>query len=102
MSFAEMWGSLVDTQDKVLKKKLTLRTGMKGGERLIESEWVTDEFKACIKKRNKLNREKRWCVGEERVRKVAEWKAQKFRVQELVKTLKGGWEARKTREARDS
>ena len=46
---------------------------------MIESEWVTDEFRDCIKRRNKLNREKRWCKGEDRVRKVAEWKAKNLR-----------------------
>ena len=98
----EMWDTLVGTQDKILKMKPTLRTGIKKGERLVESEWVTDEFRENIKRRNKLNREKRRLEGEARLQKSAEWKAQRSKVHELVKVLKGGWEAKKTREARDS
>ena len=59
MGFIEMWDKLVKTQNAVLAMKLSLRTGLKKGERLFESEWVTEEFKLAIKQCNLLNREKR-------------------------------------------
>ena len=102
MGYIEMWDSLVDTQDKILRKDLTLRTGMRGKVMVVEKEWVTDELKDCIKRRNKLNREKRWCDGEQRESVVSEWLIQRSKTHELVSKLKGGWEAKKTREARDS
>ena len=81
--------------------KLSLRTGLRKGERLIESEWVM-EFKLAIKQRNLLNRAKRHCKVEDKQRLVAEWERQRAKVHQLVRDLKGSWEARKTREARDS
>ena len=44
MGYIEMWDSLVDTQDKILRKDLTLRTGMRGKVMVVEKEWVTDEL----------------------------------------------------------
>ena len=102
MGFVEMWDTLVKTQNDILVKKLSLKTGLRKGERLVESEWVTEDFKLAIKKRNQLNREKRYCVGEARQRLVDEWKLQRSKVHQMVRDLKGAWEAMKTKEARDS
>ena len=56
-------GNLVAAQNDILLKRYRVKTGLKRGERLMEGEWVTEEFRSCIKKRNQLNREKRNCVG---------------------------------------
>ena len=56
----------------------------------------------AIKRRNQLNREKRYSMGEDRERLVDEWKTQRSKVHQMVRELKGAWEAKKTKEARDS
>ena len=92
MGFVEMWDTLVETQNKILKKKLTLKTGVRKGVRLVESEWVTEDFELAIKQRNQFNQEKRHCVGEARQRLVDEWKMQRSKVHQMVRDLKGVWE----------
>ena len=69
---------------------------------MVESEWITEEFKLAIKQRNQFNQEKRHCKVEDKQHLVAEWERQRAKVHQLVRDLKGSWEAKKTKEARDS
>ena len=48
-----MWGRLEEAQDRILKKQRRRRIGDKGGERIIESAWMTEDIRKGIKKKKR-------------------------------------------------
>ena len=98
LSYETLWGRLEEVQDRLLKKERKRRIGEKGGDRIVECEWVTEEIRKAIDKRRELNRKKRHSVGEEKDKWEREWKAQKIKVQRLVKESKEKWGQEQARE----
>ena len=50
LSYEVLWGRLEEAQDRILKKQRRRRIGDKGGERIIESAWMTEDIRKGIKK----------------------------------------------------
>ena len=104
MVFNELWDILLTAQEEILKKTIRCRVGERGGERVIESEWVTEEIRQGIAERRRLKRLERNSTGEEKARWKREWEAQKAKVQVMVRDTKREWEevmAKKVRECKD-
>ena len=59
LNIDEICKDMKESADKFLKKKLRIKTGNKGKEKIIEEEWMKDEIRQNIKIRNILNRRKR-------------------------------------------
>ena len=98
LSYEVLWGRLEEAQDRILKKQRRRRIGDKGGERIIESAWMTEDIRKGIKKRRELNRKARNSEGREKVEWEREWRMQKTRVQRMVKESKEAWERDQVRE----
>ena len=98
LSYEVLWGRLEEAQDRILKKQRRRRIGDKGGERIIESAWMTEDIREGIKKRRELNRKARNSKGREKVEWEREWRMQKTRVQRMVKESKEAWERDQVRE----
>ena len=98
MGYEGMWGKLEEVQNRILRKERRRRTGIKEGEEIIESEWITEDIREGIKKRRELNRKSRNSEGREKAEWEREWRMQKIRVQRMVKESKEAWELNQVKE----
>ena len=101
MDLNHLWNKLQEVQDWILKKTIRCRVGEKGGERIVESEWITDEIREGVAERRRLKRLERNSQGEERAKWKREWETQKAKVQIIVKTTKRAWEEEMARKVRN-
>ena len=91
--------SVVEKANQVLKRKIRRKVGRKKKEK--EKVWMTDEIRKGIKERQRINRELRNCVNEDR-RKILErkFKDQKHRVGKMVRDGIERYEIELTRQIR--
>ena len=91
--------SVVEKANQVLKRKIRRKVGRKKKEK--EKVWMTDEIRKGIKERQRINRELRNCVKEDR-RKILErkFKDQKHRVGKMVRDGIERYEIELTRQIR--
>lgn len=80
-----------ETADECLKKPVRIKKSRNDG-RILEQKWMTAEIRREIKKRKRLNREKRGKVGGEYENAFGRYKEQKERVKALVKEAKSEYE----------
>ena len=82
----EMIVEMIEGADKILAKKFKRRVAGVGEEKYEEKKWFNNEIREAIKKRRKLNRERRNCKDEGRRRELEdEYNNQRKVVQKLVR-----------------
>ena len=101
MGYEEVWGELVGVQEEVLKKEKKKRVGEKGGERVIECEWINEGILECIRMRRYYNRMKRNTRGEAREAWEKKYQEKKEECMVVVGKAKGEWEASMVKKARE-
>ena len=79
----EMIEEIIEGADKILAKKFRRRVG---DEKFTEKKWMNKEIIEAIKKRRKINKERRKCKDEERRKELEEqYNEQRKVVQRLVR-----------------
>ena len=99
MNVNGMENIIKETADECLKKPLKIKKSRKDGK-ILEQKWINEEIRREIKKRKRLNREKRGMVGEEYKRTFETYRRQKEKVKQLVRIAKTEYERKTAEEIR--
>ena len=82
----EMVTDMKEAAEKCLKKDFKRRIGDDGGGKIVVRRWMTDEIMEGMKKRRRINRERRNCKDEMKKKELNKaYEEQKWKVKGMVK-----------------